>query len=95
MVEGPSGVAVSALRHTMGPEFYLLAFARNAPHGTNRGLGRECSGAVSGDRCRETYKRVQCRQSKAQKIRTHPLLRSSCVLFVADNKRWRDAASTE
>ena len=41
MVESPSGVAVSAPRHALGQEFYLLAFARNAQHGTNRGLGRE------------------------------------------------------
>jgi hypothetical protein len=51
----------------MRQEFHLLAFARNAPHGSNRGLGCECSGAVSVDCCRETYKRVQCRQSKARK----------------------------
>jgi hypothetical protein len=48
MIEPPSGVAASTLRHALRQEFYLLAFAHSAQHGMNGGLGRDYSGAVRG-----------------------------------------------
>ena len=60
MVELLSGVAVSALRHAMGQEFYLLAFAGNAQHGMARteARGANIRAQYAGTAAVENYKRA-------------------------------------